>query len=141
MKYEEFIGTVRRRARLESFEEAEKAARATLETLAARLAGNEANDLAAQLPPELAAYIQPHAGLGDSYSLEEFFRLISAREGVSLADADFHARVIIGLLTEVVTMGEIEDIRAQLPADFARLFAVENEGEIPELGKIAETGE
>jgi hypothetical protein len=38
-------------------------------------------------------------------------------------------------------MGEIEDIRAQLPDDFARLFAVENEGEIPKLGKIAETGE
>lgn len=141
MKYEEFVGTVKRRARLDSFEEAERATRATLETLAARLVGNEAVDLAAQLPPEMAAYMQPHAGLGDNYSLEEFFRRISTREGVSLADADFHARVVIGLLSEAVTMGEIEDIRAQLPADFARLFAVENEGEIPELGKVAEPEE
>jgi hypothetical protein len=38
-------------------------------------------------------------------------------------------------------MGGIEDVRAQLPPEFARLFAVENEGEIPELGQIAETEE
>ena len=41
----------------------------------------------------------------------------------------------------MITMGEIEDVRAQLPPGFARLFEIENEGEIPELGRIAETEE
>ena len=38
-------------------------------------------------------------------------------------------------------MGEIADVRAQLPADFAHLFEVENEGELPELGTIADVEE
>ena len=63
MKYDEFIGQVRHRARLSSHAEAERATRATLETLAERLAGGEAHDLAAQLPPELARSLEaPDAG-------------------------------------------------------------------------------
>ena len=58
-----------------------------------------------------------------------------------LADAAFHARVVTALLSEVVTVGEIEDIRAQLPPDFAKLFEVENEGEVPEIGEIVDVEE
>ncbi len=39
-------------------------------------------------------------------------------------------------VAEVVTMGEIENIRAQLPAEFRQLFEVENEGELPGQGVI-----
>jgi hypothetical protein len=46
-----------------------------------------------------------------------------------------------GPLAETVTVGEINDVRAQLPPDFAHLFEVENEGEIPELGPIADVEE
>jgi uncharacterized protein (DUF2267 family) len=134
MKYEEFIGQVRRRADVATSEEAERATQATLETLAGRLSGNEAAQLAAQLPPEIALYLQPYyAGIGDSYSLDEFFRRISEREEVALEEATYHARVVCALLAEVVSVGEIEDVRAQLPSDFAKLFEVENEGEIPEI--------
>ena len=52
MKHDEFIGQVQHRARLSSRGEAERATRATLETLAERLAGGEEQDLAAQLPAE-----------------------------------------------------------------------------------------
>jgi uncharacterized protein (DUF2267 family) len=134
LKYDEFIGQVRHRARLGSHAEAERATRATLETLAERLAGGEAHDLAAQLPPELARYLElPDAGIGAKLTLDEFFELVSEREGVDLPDAMFHARIVIGLLTEAVSMGEIEDVRAQLPAAFAQLFKVENEGDLPEV--------
>lgn len=134
MKYEEFIGQVRHRARLAGREDAIKAAQATLETLSERLEVREAEHLSAQLPTELATYMQPgHNGMDESYQLDEFFRRVSEREGVPIADANFHARVVIGLLCESVTMGQIQDVRAQLPADFAHLFAVENEGDIPEV--------
>jgi uncharacterized protein (DUF2267 family) len=134
LKYDEFIGQVRHRARLASHAEAERATRATLETLAERLAGGEAHDLASQLPPELARYLEePDAGIGAKLTLDAFFELVSAREGVDLPDAEFHARVVIGVLTEAVSVGEIKDVRVQLPAAFAQLFHVENEGDLPEI--------
>jgi len=134
LRYDEFIGQVQHRARLSSRAEAERATRASLETLAERLVGGEAHDLAAQLPPEIARYLQqPDAGIGAKLTLDEFFELVSAREGVDLPDATFHARVVIGLLTEAVSMGEIKDVRVQLPADFDQLFNVENEGDLPEI--------
>ncbi len=134
MKYDEFIAQVRHRAGLGSHTEAERATRATLETLAERLAGGEAHDLASQLPPELAHYLElPDAGIAAKLTLDEFFELVSEREGVDLSAAAFHARVVIGVLTEAVSIGEIQDVRVQLPAAFAQLFNVENEGDLPEL--------
>ncbi len=111
MKYDEFIGQVRHRARLSSHAEAERATRATLETLAERLAGGEAHDLAAQLPPELAGCLElPDAGIGAKLTLDEFFALVSEREGIDLPDATFHARVVIGVLTEAVSQGDLPEI-------------------------------
>ena len=134
MKYDEFLGHVQNRAGLSSRAEAERATRATLETLAERLVGGEAYDLAAQLPPELAHYLQlPDAGVGAKLTLDEFFELVSAREGVDLEDSTLHARVVIGVLTEAVSQGEIKDVRVQLPAAFAQLFNVENEGDLPQI--------
>jgi len=43
---------------------------------------------------------------------------------------------VLGLVSEVVTMGEIENVRAQLPASLRQLFEVENEGELPGQGVI-----
>jgi len=134
LKYDEFIAQVRHRAGLGSHAEAERATRATLETLAERLAGGEAHDLASQLPPELARSLEaPDAGIGAKLTLDEFFELVSEREGVDLPDATFHARVVIGVLTEAVSLGEIQDVRVQLPAAFAQLFNVANEGDLPEI--------
>jgi uncharacterized protein (DUF2267 family) len=134
VRYDEFLGHVQHRARLGSHGEAERATRATLETLAERLVGGEAHDLASQLPPELARFLQlPDAGIGAKLTLEEFFELVSEREGVELEEATLHARVVIAVLTEAVSQGEIKDVRVQLPAAFAQLFNVENEGDLPEI--------
>ena len=141
MRYEEFISEVRKRARLASTEEATEATRATLATLAERLRGNEADALAARLPRALAHFMITYDVGRGNYGLDEFFRLVSTREGVALADGEYHARVVIGLLAETVSVGEIEDVQAQLPPDFAHLFAVENAGEIPELGAVADVDE
>jgi uncharacterized protein (DUF2267 family) len=139
MKYDEFIAQVERRTGLDSRDAAIRATSATLETLAERLAGGEAKDLASQLPPEIGVYLQqPFAGAGEPFSLDEFFQRVSNREGVSLADATYHARIIIALISEVVTMGEIENVRSQLPTNFRQLFDVEYEGEVPGQGVIDE---
>ncbi len=137
MKYDEFVAQVQKRASIDSREQAERAIQATLETLAERLVGGEPKDLAAQLPPELAIYLQqPFAGAGEDLQLDEFFEIVSQREDVPAVDAEFHARVVCGLLAEVVSIGEIENVRSQLPADIRQLFEVENEGELPGQGVI-----
>jgi uncharacterized protein (DUF2267 family) len=142
MKYDEFVAEVQERANLRSRDEAQRAIRATFETLGERLTADEASDLAAQLPQEIAIYLLPPytEGTAQDFSLDEFFDRVSQREGVPLPDATLHARIVTGLLTETVTMGEIEDIRAQLPEDIRQLFMVENEGELPEVPEVDTQG-
>jgi len=137
LKSDEFIAKVQRRADLDSQEEAMLVIGATLATLAERLAGGEAKDLASQLPPEIGVFLlQPYAGIGDPFGLEEFFRLVSERAGIDLQDASLQARVVIGVLCEAVSMGEIENVRSQLPHDIRQLFMVENEGDLPEVPEV-----
>lgn len=123
MKYHEFIAEVRRRASLGSDEEAEEAARATLGTLAERLAGGEPHDLASQLPEELAGYVRYEGEQqSDPFSLEEFYRRVAQKEGTEVADASRHARVVMEVVREAVTPGELDDVRSQLPAEYGPLF-------------------
>lgn len=140
MKYDEFISQVCKRANIDSREAAERVVAATLETLGQRLAGGEPKDLASQLPPEIAKFLQQSdAGSGETFSMDEFFWRVSQREGVDLTEATFHARVILALLSESVTMGEIQNVQAQLPTDFAKLFDVQNEGSLPAVDSLPES--
>jgi uncharacterized protein (DUF2267 family) len=58
MKDEQFIAEVKNLAEIDSDEDVRKAIGATLETLRERLAGEEPSNLAAQLPPEIAPYVE-----------------------------------------------------------------------------------
>lgn len=132
MKHDEFIGQVQHRARLSSCGAAERATRATLETLAERLSGGEAKDLAARLPPELGEHLRgAWSARGERFSLEEFFRRVSLREGTDLPAATFHARAVIEVLGEAVSPGEMDDVLAQLPTEFDRLFEAGSTGHMP----------
>lgn len=128
MKHDEFIGQVQHRARLASRGDAEIVTRATLETLAERLSGGEADDLASQLPRGIAEYLRTEfAGEGMRFSMEEFFERVSRREGVDVPKAIYHARAVTGVLSEAVSPGEMADLRAQLPREYARLFEPDRE--------------
>jgi uncharacterized protein (DUF2267 family) len=123
MKHDEFIGKVQHLARLSSRGDAERATWATLQTLGERLAGGEAKDFASQLPPVLAAYaLSGYAGIGARFSLNDFFQIVSEREGADLLQATEHARAVIEVLQEAISQGEVEDIRAQLPDEYKQLF-------------------
>lgn len=136
MKTDEFVAKVQRRAGLSSPEAAFLAIGATLATLGERLAGGEVKDLASQLPPEIGEFLfQPMAGTGEPFGLDEFFWRVSQRAGLDLEDAALQARVVIGVLCEAVSMGEIENVRSQLPEDIRQLFMVENEGDLPDIAE------
>src|SRR5438270_9411560 len=100
---------------------------ATLATLAERLAGGEAKDLASQLPPEIGVFLlQPYAGIGDPFGLEEFFRLVSERAGIGMQKASLQAAAVIGVLCGPVSTGRIEKVRPQLLQEIRQLFLGEN---------------
>lgn len=123
MKHDEFIGRVQHLAQLGSRGDAERASWATLQTLGERLAGGEAKDFASQLPPVLAAYaLSGLPGIGERFSVQEFFRRVSDREGVDVQRAIQHARAVIEVLQEAISQGEINDICAQLPSEYSQLF-------------------
>jgi uncharacterized protein (DUF2267 family) len=131
MKHDEFIGHVQHYARLPSRGDAERATRVTLETLGERLVGGEPKDLASQLPPEIGLHLLRYAGMWERFSLDEFFRRVSEREGEDLPQAVFHVRAVIRVLSEAVSPGEINDILAQLPPEFDRFFREAIEGPLP----------
>jgi uncharacterized protein (DUF2267 family) len=123
MQLHEFLGQVQHRAQMASLEDALHATRATLSTLAERLQGNEPEHLGAQLPAELKEFLRaPGSGSGERFSSTEFFHRVCQKEGVDLPIAVYHARVVLEVLKEAVSPGEIDDVRAQLPADWQRLF-------------------
>jgi uncharacterized protein (DUF2267 family) len=121
MKFDEFVGQVQNRAKLGSTGEAVRAIQAVFQTLAERLDAGEAKDLAAQLPQELGFYLQTQEHR-KRMSLDEFFRTISERETADLPDAVYHTRVVMEVLQEAVSLGEINDILAELPPEWATLF-------------------
>ena len=67
-------------------------------------------------------------GLGLGYVQHEF-----AAFAVDRKQRKKRMEAGISYLRTAFSMGEIEDVRAQLPADFAQLFKVENEGDLPEI--------
>ncbi len=128
MKAEEFIKEVMHRAGLSSREEAQDAVRATLETLSEHLTPGEVGNVSSQLPVELAIYMnQPFiGGIAERFSLTDFILRVSQREGVSIEDALLHAHVVAALLGEVITVGQLEHLIAQLPTDIASLFITQS---------------
>lgn len=132
MKHDEFIKHVQSVAQLNSREEAERATRATLETLKERLVGDEAKDLAAQLPQQLGQYLRGREGQnGQHFTLEEFIQRVSEQEGVDATAAKSYIRAVFSVLQQAVTPGEFDDVRVNLSDDYAEVLATALTSETP----------
>ena len=126
MKFDEFTNTVQTVADIDSKEHAEQAIRASLETLSERILGDEASELAAQLPEEIGQCLRGREGeMGERFSLEEFYQRVGQREGVDTPTAALHAKAVFATINAAVTSGEYQDIKSNLPKDFKELFAPE----------------
>jgi uncharacterized protein (DUF2267 family) len=122
MKFEEFIAQVAQEAGL-SEEDAATLTRATLSTLAERISGGEARDLAAQLPAPLkTALISAHEN-AEAFSVKEFVERTAERADTDPDVADVAVDAVLATLRDAVTPGEFDDVLSQLPADFHRLGA------------------
>lgn len=120
MNREEFLNNVAERAEL-SQEQAETVTRAVLATLAERISGGEARDLAAQLPVPLGNPLLPAAEEAESFGLDEFVRRVAERAGISRGEADRAVAAVLDTLRDAVTPGEFDHVLSQLPEEFKRL--------------------
>jgi uncharacterized protein (DUF2267 family) len=123
VKFPEFIVKVQERGGFADREQAERATKATLQTLGERLAGGEPTDLAAQLPEEVARYLAAD-GPGQSFDLNEFYERVAEREqtGLSPAQAREHAMAVMSTVVDAVTPGQVNHLAAQLPDEYQELL-------------------
>jgi uncharacterized protein (DUF2267 family) len=121
MKDEQFIAEVKNLAEIESDEDARKSIGATLETLREGLPGEEPSNFAAQLPPEIAPYLEGDGGR-ESFLVEELYERVAGKEGVGKAEAVRHARAVATVVQTAVTEGELDDVRSQLGDAYKELF-------------------
>lgn len=123
MKEHELISAVKDTAGTGDQEHTAQAVRATLSVLAERLAGEEPQNLASQLPPALAE-VMPSTGKGERFGLDEFYRRVADREGRGCdeMEARRHARATVAALKAAVSPGELEDLASQLPPEFDDLL-------------------
>jgi RND superfamily putative drug exporter len=123
---ETFFERVAGRARLEP-DRAAHATDATLATLGERITRRESRVLAAHLPGPLRRPLAQGADRGpERFDADEFVRRVGDREGVADADALEHARAVLATLDEAVA-GDLSYVRAQLSADYDRLFGGDRE--------------
>jgi uncharacterized protein (DUF2267 family) len=94
---------------------------ATLQTLAERLSGGEARDLAAQLPKPMKEWLTPTSERAQSFGVDEFIRRVSDRAQVPPDTARQAARAVLTTVREAVTAGEFKDVMSQLPGEFSEL--------------------
>jgi uncharacterized protein (DUF2267 family) len=120
MDYPTFIKTEAEKAGLPK-DQAENLAHATLRTLADRITGGEAKDLAAQLPQPLKDDLQKEQENAEAFDVDEFVRRVSERAHVDESTARTGAQATMITVREAVTPGEFDDITSQLPQEYREL--------------------
>jgi uncharacterized protein (DUF2267 family) len=118
--HEAFIDVVSAAAALDR-DGAERATRATLQTLAERIDRGEARALAARLPPELAPWVATTTS-AERFDVDELVRRVAQREGVDEPTAYGHIRAVFDALARAVGPDELADMAAQLSKDYTALL-------------------
>lgn len=125
MQENEFYRLVQEASHLETIDRAQVATEAVLETLGEAVTGGEAEDVAAQLPSELASVVEDADHDGTGYDREEFVERVSEHlQGTDVEDADAEqfADGVTDAIAATLTQGELQDLKAQLDGDLHPLF-------------------
>src|SRR5438309_842357 len=104
-RYERFITTIEQHAGI-SWNAAERAARATLTTLAERISAGQARELARELPPQVGKWLEDGVDAED-FGVREFLRRVAEREEVDEETAAEHAKAVFVALARLVRGEEI----------------------------------
>ncbi|MBE9005592.1 DUF2267 domain-containing protein [Fortiea sp. LEGE XX443] len=124
MEYHEFITHVQSLAQSNSREEAELAARATLETIKERIADSEIQDLAAQLPQELSSYLRGQEPASSQvFNLQEFIERVSEKEKIEPTTTAIHVRAVFAVLQNAINPEKFSQFQGHFTHDYEELFA------------------
>lgn len=122
MKDDELLSAIRKNSDLDSPQDVERAAHATLSVLGQRLAGGQPLNLGSQLPPTFAEDLAV-VGAGERFSLDEFYERVAHLEGTDPDEARRHARAVLAGVRSAVDRNEYDKMLAQLPSDYADLVS------------------
>jgi uncharacterized protein (DUF2267 family) len=115
-----FIDKVAERAQV-SEERAAALTEATLRTLAARLSGGEAADLADRIPEQFRAFLIKIQEDPEPFSFDEFVARVAAQAGVSDETAKRAAGAVLQAMHTTVGQREFDEFMAQLPKEFGQV--------------------
>jgi uncharacterized protein (DUF2267 family) len=129
---DEFITHVQSLAQSNSREEAERATRATLETIKERIPGDQATDLASELPQQLGSYLcgrerEP----AQSFNLQEFITRASQKENIEPTVAAIHVRAVFAVLQNAITPAKFTQFHSYFTHDYEELFGTSPTSEVP----------
>jgi uncharacterized protein (DUF2267 family) len=93
-----------------------------LQTLAERLTGGEADDLASQLPVGLQDTLHKDFEQAEDFGLEEFVQRVGVNAGTDTALAWQGVRAVMATLQDAVSRGELDDVMAQLPDEYLNVL-------------------
>lgn len=134
MQHDEFIGQGQNLAQLSSRGDAERATRATLETLGERIPEGLADNLAAQLPHEIGEHLRRTvvyggAAAGARFSRQQFIALVAERAGVQEAQAAHIIWAVMEILGRAASPRLIAKVDESLPAELRDLVTADHTSE------------
>jgi uncharacterized protein (DUF2267 family) len=98
---------------------------ATLRTLADRISGGEAADLADRVPDPLRPFLIKAREAPAAFPFDEFIRRVAGAAGVSGDVAKRGVGAVLQVLHPMVGHREFEEFMAQLPGDFGQVVSTE----------------
>lgn len=125
MEDTEFYGLVQEASHADTTDSAKIASEAVLETLGETLTAGEAENVATQLPGELASHLENADHDGSGYDREAFVERVGERLRETELDSDEAERYTQGVtdaLAAALTQDELRDMKAQLDAEIHPLF-------------------
>jgi uncharacterized protein (DUF2267 family) len=127
MQHDQFLGKVQAGARLANRGAAERATRATLETLGERIPEGLADNLAAQLPHEIGEHLRRTevwygAGSGERFDKLEFIARVAARAGVNETRGAALCHAVIEVVDEATGGMVRTKVVHSLPEDIGALL-------------------
>ena len=124
VEYDKFLEETMRKAQLKTSGDGQRMIRAVIETLGERLGDHEQKDLRAELPRQMKGWIHQRPN-GEPFPLGEFYDRVARRADLTDSQAMAITRIILGLLRQAVSAGEMHDILETLPNDYRQAFFME----------------
>lgn len=127
MQQNEIVDRIESRGDFESESAALDAAQATLRTLGERISAGQAEDIAEQLPDELAGPVLTAGGEAEAFSPSTFVGRVSHREDAD-GETESHVRAVLRTVGDALEKDQWDAVTGQLPPEYRPLCQATDRG-------------